>query len=190
MKEILDKIKSGKLDQKTLLIIIAIAVAFLYVDFSFILKMQINGARNLGVKIGKISKEIDALNKDIALMQRESAKEPQKDKSLNKKIITEADIPSLLQEISDAANKNSVRITQIKSAVDTKNKDINLSAKNLAPVIITLDLMCGYHNLGIFLNQLENSDNFISVSNLRIAREQNDYLRQRVSLELKSYVKQ
>jgi Tfp pilus assembly protein PilO len=192
MKELLDKIKAKKLDQKTLIIVIVVAVILLYLDFSFILKMQIKSAKDLSTKIAKIKKDIDLLNKDIALMQKEGLKEEQlKEPAFDKKIITEAEVPSLLQEISDAANKNNARIIQIKSAVDTKSKDaVNLANKKIAPVIITLDLMCAYHNLGSFLNQLENSENFISISNLKIAREQSDYLRQRINLELKSYVRQ
>jgi Tfp pilus assembly protein PilO len=163
-------------------------------DFTFLIKLQFKGTKAMGVKIAKLKKEIDALHKDLSAMQnleRDQTKEKQELALKAKKILLEEQIPALLQDISSIANKHNVKIMQIKPSKEAKAKDEKGSiTEKLTPILITLDLMCGYHNLGSFLNDLGNSEQVILVQEMKIMSNPSDCFQQKVDLALKTYVKQ
>jgi len=57
------------------------------------------------------------------------------------------------------------------------------------PVKITLDLTCTYHRLGAFINELENSKDFIAVEEVRIISDPANNYQEKVNLVLKTYAK-
>ena len=67
----------------------------------------------------------------------------------------------------------------------SKGKEV----QTLPEVIIDMDISCGYHNLGQFVNDLENNEIFLAVDELRITPRQDDYFNQDIGLKLKTYVK-
>lgn len=180
----LDKLELDK--QKIFLLILA-CLLVIFIDFSFIMKAQLGGLKNAGEKIVKLRKDIDSLNKDLAMMRKPEA--GQEGAVKNQRIILEGELPLLLEEISKTANKHKVRIMQIKPARGPKAKEEVIGEKRLIPVTINLDLYCGYHSLGSFINALENGGAFIAVQALKITRSSDDYSAQNVDLELKTYVK-
>lgn len=194
MIDLLNTLRFNKvLDTKKIFLIALIALFILYMDFSFIFKPQIRGIGIIGPKIIKLDKDISVLNKDLAALQdlQRSGLEvkKQEESSKSKKIIYEEKMPSLLQDLSDMANNNSIKIMQIKPSKDTKLKEEVIAGVKILPIIITLELSCGYHSLGAFINALENSAQYMAVQEMKITSDPNDYLYQKVNLVLKTYVK-
>jgi Tfp pilus assembly protein PilO len=130
---------------------------------------------------------MEALSRDLIAMQQSKTKQEVVTKA--KEIISEGQLPWLLQEISDIANKFEVKITQIKPSQDVKSQEEIIAPVKLFPLFITLDLSCGYHSLGSFINELENANRFIAIKDMRISRSSSDYLHQSITLVLKTYVK-
>ncbi len=94
--------------------LIVVAVAFLvvsYVDFSFVLKAQVKSLSETKAKTGKLQVDIQAVKKDIALMQQ--GQDKGQVLSSTKKIVSEGELLSLLERISVIAKDNLVRVTQI-----------------------------------------------------------------------------
>lgn len=195
----LDVLKKIKLDKKKILLIIAASLVVIYLDFAFLIKSQFRSLRDIRSKITKLKKELGNLNKDLTIMRDLEQKQTdikQETISKVKKIITEEQLPLLIQDISRIANKHDVKIMQIKPVKDLKvqgGKASNIVSSDigkLTSILITLDLTCGYHNLGSFINDLDNSEQFIAmIEELKIISDPADYLRQRVNLALKIYVK-
>ena len=177
-----------KLDNKTILLIILVWLIIICITFSFLIKLQLATIRAVTGKIIRLEKDTDALTKNLALMQQEKIK--QKTVSKAKKIIPEEEVSLLLQDISNIANKHNVKIMELKPSKESKAKETKATpTAELTPILITLDLFCSYHNLGSFINDLENAEVFMAVEELKITPQQADYFKQRVSLVLKTYVK-
>ena len=193
MINLLNKLNELKLDNKKIFIIVLVCLLILYIDFTFIIKLQLQGIRTLTPKVIKMKKDIDNLAKDLSSMQdleRKAGKDKAQIESLRpKEIISEDKILLLLQEISDLANKNKVKIMQINTSRDKKAPEEIIAGERLSPIIITLDLTCGYHSLGTFINALENARQFIDVQDMKIIRDPRNYLLLNANLILKTYAK-
>lgn len=175
-----------ELNNKKIILIILICAVIFYLDFAFALKMQLRTIGKTTSKITALKKDIDSLNKNLVLMQQAQNKQASTRKVI--KIIPESHLPKLFQKISDIANKYNVKIMELKPSKDTKTKAGKTLAKgDFIPISITLDISGGYHDLGRFLNDSENADEFIAVENLRILPQQ-DPFRQKVNILLKTYV--
>jgi len=190
MINLLDKLNELKLDNKKIFLIAFVGLLIVYVDFAFIIKLQLQGIRTATPKIIKLKKDVDNLAKDLSWMQDLERKASKDKRTLKpKEIISEDKVLLLLQEVSDLANKNRVKIMQINTSKDAKVQEEVIAGEKLSPIIITLDLTCGYHSLGSFINALENARQYIDVEDMKIIRDPRDYLLQNVNLVLKTYAR-
>lgn len=181
-----------QLDNKKITLIVLVFAVIVYVDYSYVLKAQLDSKNSKAVKIAKLEKDLVKLEKDFALMQQNRGKQIAQLET--KRLILESEIPGLLKYISGLANKNGIRITQMSPSKESRpreekpSKDGN-NPSAFIPVKITLDLTCTYHRLGMFINELENSKDLIAVEELRIISNPGNYLQEKVSMVLKTYVK-
>lgn len=184
-----------ELDSKKIILIALVSVMALYVDYNFIIKQQLASLKRMDKNISDKAKEIANLNQELATMQREPKVKPEGAAKV-KKIIASEEKTNLLQEIADIANARKVTIVHIKpiqvvqdsKAAKPTAKTV-LDANKFAPLTISLDILGDYHRIGSFINDLENSENFLSVESLKIVIIPDDYSQQKASLLLKTYVK-
>jgi len=185
-------LKKIEIDNKKALLIIAIALLFVYLDYAFVLKLQLRNLKNSGPNIQKLKNDLSDLSLQLARMQEAKAKQQQtKQDALAKakKFIREEEIPSLLEDISGAAKENNIELIQIKplhrrqAALNTREA----AAEKFNPILISLSLSCGYHELVRFLSNLEGREVFIAVEELEVSARQKDYLKHKVTLTLKAY---
>lgn len=195
MINLADKLGLDNLDNKKIILIAITCLIITYLDFNFFMAFQLKMLKGLNPKIIKIKADLSKLDKELAAMRdlKDKQAAPQAVPALKmKKVILEEDIPSLLKAISDVANINDVKITQMKPTRESQAKVAKTLAdtEKLTTLLITLDLIGGYHHLGRFINGLENVEVFIAVEDLRITPQSPaDYLKQKASLVLKTYVK-
>ncbi len=190
------------LDKKKLAAILLFGVIIVYIDFAFVVKPQFNNISKDTKKIIQLKKDIDSLEKDLAAMEK--ARKENKVLLKKRKVISEGQLSSLLENISDLANKYSIRIMQINSSPETKPTKVTLSPpvpvmksttkKTEAPAkidftLIKLELTGDYHNLGKLLSELDSGEVVFTVKELKITPDQPNYYQQRISLTLKTYVK-
>ncbi len=186
-------LKLDKLDNKKIFFIILVCLFIFYIDFTFFMKLQLQGIRTLTPKIVELKKEINNVAKDLSRLQ-DLERKADKDKTQMaapkfKEVICEDKTLLLLQEVSNLANKNKVKIMQINTSKDAKIQDEVIAGERLLPIIITLDLICDYHSLCSFINALENTRYFIELQDMKITRDSHNYILQDVNLILKTYAR-
>jgi Tfp pilus assembly protein PilO len=198
MKDLLNKIKNLKdikdiekinLDKKSILIIILAALLIVYLDYAFLIKGQMRSLSVVAPKVAKIREDLSDLNKNLFAIQDLKNKQALSAASKVKKIISQEQVALLLQDISNIANNNSVKILQMKPTKETQGKQEKVMTLTLSPILVTLDLICSYHSLGKFINDLENAEIFMLVQNIKIIEREPDSLIQEVNLVLRTYVK-
>ncbi len=182
-----------ELDRNKIILIIIASLFLAYLDFSLLIQPQSRGVSALRPKIVKLNKDIADLAKELSAVkefeQNKSLPSRQNELARAKKIIHEEDLPLLLQDITDMANKANIKILQIRPKKDPKAKEETVAGAKLIPVTITLDFSCGYHSLGNFINTIENSDKFMLAQEIKILTGKENYLVQEVALTIKAYVK-
>lgn len=186
IKEIVQQIQRIKLDKQKIIFIVVVTLLLAYLDFSFVVSLQSGSLKQLNVKISKTKRDIDTTNRELIRMQQLEGS-PEKGKAVIKQFITEEEIPLLLSEISNIANKDKIRITQIEPLKNPDRIHDLGAAANLLPIAIDLEITGEYHQLGAFLSDLENSTNFIAVNQISIISQRDDYNIQRISLRLITY---
>ncbi len=194
INDLLDKLKINReLDRNKIILIIVVFLFLAYLDFSFFMKAQLRGISSLRPKIIKLKTDINDLTKGLAdikeFAQSGKLAVTGQEASKAKKIIREEELPLLLQEITDTANKSKAKITQIKPIKDPKAKEETVAGVRIMPTTITLNLSCGYHPLGSFVNAIENSNKFMLIQEIKILSDPKNYLYQDVVLTIKAYVK-
>jgi Tfp pilus assembly protein PilO len=189
-------------DKKKLAAVCVGLVIFLYFDFTSVASNQIKGLREIKQRIVSLRKDIETLNSDIAYVKKsqQSIAAP----LAVKKLPQEAEIPSLMQNISAIANNNGIRIMQIDSSKDVskgakstaaRTKKVAVAGKqkelssDFTAVMIKLEIIGGYHKLGNFVNDLENAGILCIIDEFTLGRDQSDPLKQKVNMIVKTYVK-
>jgi Tfp pilus assembly protein PilO len=193
MIKLLNKLGELKLDNKKMILIAAACLIILYIDFTFVMKLQFNGIRGVSSKIAGLKKDIANLSKDLSKLQaldKDQGKVVSDSKiTKSKEVVSEDKILLVLQEISSIGNDKRVRITRLNTSKDAKAQEEVIAGEKLLPVIITLDLSCSYHAFGNFLNAIEDAQYFIEVQDIRVMRNPHDYLLENINLTLKTYAK-
>lgn len=178
-----------QLNKQTKILIAVFLALIVYADASFIFKGQLSGLSRLDAKISKLNTDLANLNRGLENMRAsQSAPQPQKKVLKSSKIISDSQVPGLLQEISAQANKLDIKIVQIFPSRQAQKEKAPIGQGKITPLLINLDLATDYHSLGRFIQALENSSVFMQVQELKIFAQEPDYLKQQVVLVLKTYV--
>ena len=156
--------------------------------------------KNQFAQIKKMSPQIQDLKRKIQAAERELLNLPiykkqyedMKDKIeiCRKKLPYEKDIPNLLEHLSKTAKATGVKIL----AIEPVNPDVKIKQEAqekgglYLEMPIKIDARAGYHQLGIFINKLENSERFMKVTDLRIEKEGSNAKMHDVSLVISTFV--
>lgn len=180
-----------QLDKQKKILIVIFCLLIVYVDMNYILKGQLSGLNSLNPKITRLENDLKNLNRNLETMRNAKGKQgqpAQKPAFKSSKILSEGQISELMQDISNEANKLEIKIIQIRPSRETAAVKSTVPSDKLMPILINLDLICSYHNLGRFINRLENSEVFMGIQEFKISTQPSDYLKQKVTLIIKTYV--
>jgi Tfp pilus assembly protein PilO len=113
---------------------------------------------------------------------------------------SEEELPAVIESLSDLAGQSQVKIQTIfpqRTDADgagrkDKEKERGGGAGLKQPdiykeVIIQIDALAGFHQLGTFLSRIEQAEKPMRVASLRITQDPKEMKRQRVKLLLQSY---
>ncbi len=186
MDELLKKLQ---LDNQKIILILLLFIIIAYIDYSFLIKMQVSNIKAVKPKIAKLKGDIEVLNKSLAESKKAGQQQNPHAKSYLR-MISNDQLPMLLEEMSNMAKSNNVLLMQVRQVKETKKKEEKQAQTNdLAALYIALDLSGSYHDFGRFINGLENADKFIAVQDMNIKQQPADPLLQNANLLLKIYVK-
>lgn len=167
-------------DKKKLAVAVIIACLVVYADTAFVIGWQMKRVTALKKEIATTRASIDTISRDMALMKQA----PQNTKRV--KLRGENDIPELLRFISALSADHNIKITQL---TPLKSRDAKKTqSQGYLSLTIKLELTAGYHDLGMFLNELERGEHPMIAEELRVSQG-TDYMKQRVTLNVRTYVK-
>ena len=167
----------------------ALAAAALYIYFVFV--PQVMRVFELTVNTAKMRSELKSARvviKDFERLKNSLKKQGQKVESYEKKLPAEQEIPALLENLSDMAKDSAIKIVGIAPSTSFKDdKSLNKSQiYREIPILITAK--SGYHELGHFLNSLENADRFMKVVDIDIKANKTSPKKHDVELMVCTYI--
>lgn len=183
--------------KKNILIVLSIAV-FLYIDCAYILMPQIKSLKNISTKLKTAKKDLAGYRgygADTLGLQNDLETIKKKNLIMEDMVFADADMPLLLDDISQKARLCGLKIfqinpqSQISQSKDKAEPSAEISGFKLQPVEIKIELGSEYHQLGKFLGQMEENP-LIAVSDLKMVRDNSDLAKQKTALTLRIYVRQ
>ena len=114
--------------------------------------VEINNAKSAKANLDKLKRELAEIEKKVTYYKD--------------KLPAEKEMPSLLKGFTDMANQCRIKFITIQPQ-DTYSQSPAVAAPYIE-IPITINLICSYHDLGRFINMIENSDRFMKVTDLTI----------------------
>jgi len=155
-------------NKKEMMIFIALAALFVVVVyFNFVLRPHATSCVCAVIKMNKLHSDLKSARANIRNIGKyKSDLDAYKEKveRYEKMLPAEQEIPNLLESLSGMAKSSSVKIVGITPAV-TKQAQKGQIYQEI-PILISAK--SGYHELGRFLDSLENSDRFMKVVDIAI----------------------
>lgn len=184
------KVKLGKNKKETILLTILVVTVIISVYFHLMLRPTIQKLGIILPKVSLLEEELENAEFLIAkkdLISKEQAKLQLAMDEYRKMFPSEQEVPKLLKSLSDMAGKSNMKIVSIKPFA---KEDVQTEAKSNIYQEIPVEVMAesGYHQLGQFLNKLENGDRFIIVTNINITTNPDNTAIHDVELLLSTYV--
>lgn len=184
LKERMDKNK-----KEATIIITAGSLLFAFIYFKIFIGPQIAGISALIPEVKKVRLDIGKTMDDISRKENFEKKLKQMEDEINlyiKKLPMEHEIPMLLEDISNMATTSNVKILGISPLGG--GKEGGAKAKVYQGIPIMINAVGGYHELGVFINKLENADRFMEISDLKVNSNKADYRRHNIELIVSTYV--
>ena len=188
-------------EQKMLALVIGLGTIILWVYASFIVGPLMREIGELGRQVREARERLKVIR--VATANEGTLRDQQRQlqevvASMQQLLPSEEELPAVIESLSDMAGQSQVKIQTIfpqrpgSDGAGRKDKD-KASAVGPQPqevykeVMIQIDALAGFHQLGSFLSQVEQAEKPMRVASLRITQDSKETKRQRVKLLLQSY---
>ena len=165
----------------------AIGLGMVYLYLNFLLLPQIRGTAKIYDKAKKISADLAVSEREaseVAGLKAQVARYHDKIETYEKMLPVEQEIPRLLGNLSTMAKNANVKIVGI-TPLQSKQEG---AAEIYQEIPILINARSGYHELGKFLSDLENSDRFMKVADINIKENKTTPKKHDVELMVLTYV--
>lgn len=179
--------KDRKTQATILMVSLGIAALVLYIYFIF-LPQVLNDVNDIK-RIIKTKAELKAAESLIAGREGLKKKVGEYNEKINlyeKKLPAQQEIPNLLENLSKMAKSANITIVGITPVELKTQKEKTNSVYQEIPILITAK--SGYHELGRFLNNLENGSEFMKVVDIGIKADATTPKKHDVELMIYTYV--
>lgn len=152
----------------TVLISLIAVAAYIYFVFipQFVRVFALSGDAQ---KVRLELKSARLVTADMDKLKKSLKEHSEKVESYEKKLPAQQEIPTLLEDLSGMAKDSKIKIVSIVPAMSYFNEEKTGNKEQIyqeIPILITAK--SGYHQLGHFLDSLENSDRFMKVVDIGI----------------------
>ncbi len=137
-------------------------------------KVEINNAKSAKANLDKLRKELAEIEKKVTYYKD--------------RLPAEKEIPSLLKGLTEMANQSRIKFITIQPQDSSIQSAGGTSQAPYIEMPITINLRCGYHDLGKFIERIENSNRFMKVTDLTINASPSDPLIHDVRLIVNIFV--
>ena len=155
--------------KQMMLAVAAAALIAVIVYLNFVLIPQVAGAFGAVMRMNKAQSELNSAQTDaarIATLKKSIVSFEAKVDKYEKMLPAQQEIPSLLESLSDMAKSSGIKIVGIMPVAAKEEKFGKEQIYKETPILISAK--SGYHELGRFLSDLENSDRFMKVDDIQI----------------------
>lgn len=168
-----------------------ITLCLLIANYTLFLKPTVASLSKTVPKLRRLQRQLSMQQEAVYSIPRYKAQIEQMRTRLSqhkKKLSTKQEISILLKGLSEIAKDSGVKIISIKPypVVSGQQQDKALSAYQKFP--ISIEAVCGYRQLCMFLNKLENADTFMRVSDIEISADPKDLTHHMVYILVNTYV--
>lgn len=180
----------GKIKKEYLILICA--VLFVSIAF-FFYKNVFSPLQN---KIKRVCAQVEQKKRDIQKaelnprileeLEDELAKIQMQIDFYQDKLQAQADMPQILKELNQITGRLDIKIVSV-NPLEKREAPLPDGKESIVQIPIRIKLQCGYHQLGIFINQIENSPRFMKITELKINADSKNVWRQEVELVIASY---
>jgi type IV pilus assembly protein PilO len=160
-------LKDPKIQSVVLMALLALIALVLYIYFLFL--PQLFGDIRLVGKTLKVRADLKAARALISGkngLEKKVAEYNEKIDVYEKRLPAQQEIPDLLESLSKMARNADITIVGITPVPPKDQKESGGQIYRELPIVITAK--SGYHELGRFLSNLENSDRFMKVVNINV----------------------
>ena len=153
--------------------------------------LQLRNLMKINSEIGVMSKDFmqgktDIQRKDQYQAQLKELKEEKE--MIGNRILSEEEIPLIMENISHLARKNDVRINQIMPLKEALKEVLDTEEGKYLSLPILVNSRAAYHDLGRFVNDIENDKIFMSILAFDIAASGDDPKNHSVRITIKAFV--
>jgi len=169
-----------------ILVIAIILAAYFY----FFLKPEIGSLWKVLPKVGALNKDIKEVNKQIDSIDELKARIialKEKVGQYETRLPTEKEISLILNHLSMLASEEDIKITGIKE-LETIKGEMQEGEQAYSGVPIEIDMKSGYHQLGKFISEIENSDRLMKIGEVEIKSTSGNLTEHDVKLIVSSFV--
>ncbi len=186
-----DQVKDLLSDEKNrmyLMLGVTVAIGALY--FVLLINPKISELIKTGTEIRTVNDKIALVDRRFKMLEHrtERLKELRAEiESYAKGLPGEKEVPEFLEELSAIAKTADVSILSITPAPIRSIKE-GKSVSYYSEMPISITAKSGYHQLGSFVNDLEEGKRFITIDTLRIKGDSRDPRKHNVRIKMITYV--
>ncbi len=189
MLKLLNNFMKNKSQFLLAVILVSAIIGFLFINFLLI--PQIMKVTDLLSKAGKSRADIKSANLEVARIPELKKKiDTFRDKvdSYEKMLPAEREIPTLLEDLSAMAKRSKVKIVGIVPVTQAAKTDIDKKGQIYQEIPILISAKSGYHDLGAFIGDLENSRRFMKIVDISMKTSKASPVKHDVELIVCTYI--
>lgn len=180
----------GKISKKEwILIYIFIILVIFSFSYNFIFSPLVEKIKTTSAQIARKETSIQKAKINPQLLKELEGKIEQLKAQMayyeeNLKVLT--DVPQILKELNQIAERLEIKFVSV-NPLERQKIPLPGEQEYFEQVPIRIKLKCGYHQLGIFINRIENSVQFMKVTQLQISLDPKDIWNHQVELVITSF---
>lgn len=186
----MDKLKFDIKNNPVLLIGGAVFLILL-LDYFVLLRPQLSVLSQVSGQVKTLRTELDNAKRDIASMDAfRKRMEVLKEKNLlvDQGMVKEESIPVVVENLSKLARQANVKINQIRPVREEEIKVAAAAEGTVYSLPILIEARCSYHQLGRFVNRIENDVLFMRIADLEILPSAGEGLRHAVKMVVSTHI--
>jgi type IV pilus assembly protein PilO len=153
-------------------VFIGLLVLVFILDFFLLMHPQISTLTKIGPEIEQLQKDIDKVKDDSGrINDYKKTVENLRSKAdiLNLSVKSKSEFPIILERVSTIASENGIKIDQIIPNTEKQELLLDKNNRKYYSLPINVDAEGGYHNLGRFINKIENDAVALQVGSFTLA---------------------
>lgn len=177
-------------EEKRTYFILASSVLFAVLYLSLVIFPKTNALFRSSRSIREIRDDMELVKSRLSRMDdfnRKLEKLRTEYKGYSRQLPSEKEMSRLLEDLAATAKKSDVRLISV-TPLEADETDVGTGKIYYRSIPITVTAKAGYHQLGHFVNDLEQGGRFITVQDLKVSNDPRTPRLHNVKLVIKAYV--